>query len=298
VTESTAAGSGARVTVLRMQLQPRYQGEPVIRMHGVVTDPATPLLRQRARLAGLLAELDDEQWATASRCDGWTVQDVIAHLTTTNQFWAFSIDAGLQGAPSTFLAEFDPVASPAQLVDAVRSWTPAETLARFTEASEALAATVAGIDGEQWSALAETPPGHLAVELLALHALWDAWIHERDIRVPLGLDPVDEPDEILGSLVYVAALGPAFLALDGSERRGTLEVRTTHPDLRFLVDVGPNVLVHDGAAPSGAVTLAGDAVELLEALSFRAPLTAHLHPDDRWLLGSLGAVFEQDDAPT
>jgi uncharacterized protein (TIGR03083 family) len=49
-----------------------------------------PLLRQRRRLAALLGSLDDQQWATTSRCEQWSVQDVVAHLVSTNQFWAFS----------------------------------------------------------------------------------------------------------------------------------------------------------------------------------------------------------------
>ena len=134
-----------------------------------------------------------------------------------------------------------------------------------------------------------------------LHALWDAWIHERDIVLPLGLAPAEEPDEIAGALAYVAALGPAFLALNGSTRVATLDVRATAPDLRVVVEVGPTVILHDGssrsaAAPGAAtVTLAGPAVELVEALSFRVPLTAPVDPADRWVLGSLGQVFDQPD---
>ena len=41
------------------------------------------------------------------------------------------------------------------------------------------------------------------------------------------------------------------------------------------------------------MTLTGDAVELLEALSFRAPLDVDLADDDRWVLGNLGEVFDQ-----
>ena len=37
--------------------------------------------QQRADLADFLETLSDEQWATPSLCDGWTVRDVAAHLT-------------------------------------------------------------------------------------------------------------------------------------------------------------------------------------------------------------------------
>lgn len=282
-----------------MQIVPRYGDTPVMRVESFMDDPATPLLRQRTRLATRLAGLDDAQWAAPSRCQDWSVQDVVAHLVTTNQFWALSVTSARNGAPTRFLDGFDPVVVPAQLVDDARSWSPAQTLDRFSRSNQDLADAVADLDGGGWDGLAEAPPGHLSIRLVALHALWDAWIHERDIVLPLGLAPVDEPDEIAGSLAYVAALGPAFLALNGSTRAATIDLRTTDPELRLFVEVGATVVLHDGssdstAAPEAAtVILVGPTVELVEALSFRAPLTASLDPDDRWVLGDLGRVFDQ-----
>ncbi len=78
--------------------------------------------------------------------------------------------------------------------------------------------------------MAEAPAGHMALSAVASHALWDAWVHERDICLPLGL-PVDvEPDEVAVSLRYAAGLGPAFLATEGSARSGAFGVSVTHPD--------------------------------------------------------------------
>ena len=198
-----------------MQIAPRYGDPPVMRIESFMDDPATPLLRQRTRLATRLASLDDAQWAAPSRCQDWSVQDVVAHLVTTNQFWALSVTSARDGAPTRFLDGFDPVVVPAQLVDDARSWSPAQTLERFTRSNQDLADAVADLDDDGWDRLAEAPPGHLSIRLVALHALWDAWIHERDIVLPLGLAPVDEPDEIAGSLAYVAAPGSR---LPGPER--------------------------------------------------------------------------------
>ena len=66
--------------------------------------------------------------------------------------------------------------------------------------------------------LAEAPPGHIAIGLVAIHALWDSWVHERDMLIPLGLDPVVDDAEMEACLVYAAALGPAFHASTGSTR--------------------------------------------------------------------------------
>jgi uncharacterized protein (TIGR03083 family) len=259
-----------------------------------VGDPGVPLLRQRRRLASLLGGLDDEQWAAASRCEAWTVQDVIAHLVTTNQFWAASIGAALRGQPTRFLATFDPVVTADQLVDAVRSQSSAEVLDRFVETNEAIADIVAGLDDEGWSTLGEAPPGHVPLRAVALHALWDSWVHERDIVLPLGLVPVEEPDEIIGCLGYGAALSPAFSVAGGSTREGAIEVDATDPDVRFVVEVGRSVVVRGADAPDGALRLTGSAVELLEALSFRRPLPCPVADQHRWLLAGLAEVFDRD----
>jgi len=275
-----------------VQISPRYDGEAVVQVASTI-EAGGPLVRQRDRLAALLGELSDQEWATPSRCAGWTVQDVVTHLITVNQFWTLSITAGLDAAPTRYLDGFDPVATPAQLVDGAKGGPPAETLAQFVASNQTLAATVSPLDESGWSALAEAPPGHIAIRAVVLHGLWDAWIHERDIALPLGRPPVREPDEIIGSLAYVAALGPGFMALSGATRAGVLGVRVTDPDASLVVEVGPSIRVRQGAAPTGCPVLAGDAVELLEALSFRGPRPTGLAAEDRWLLGDLGPVFDQ-----
>jgi uncharacterized protein (TIGR03083 family) len=275
-----------------VQLTPRYDEPTFLRLDLSLGDPAVPLLRQRRRLASLLAGFDDRQWATASRCEGWSVQDVLAHLVSTNQFWAFSVGAGLGGAPTRFLTTFDPVASPAELVDAFRSQPPSDVLEQFTESTESLADMLAQVDDAGWSLLAEAPPGHVPLRAVALHALWDAWIHERDILLPLGLTPVEEPDEITGSLVYAAALSPLLVVAGGSTRRGAIAVEATDPDVGFVVDVGESVAVRADGAPGDASCLRGSAVELVEALSFRRPLPCPVADEDRWLLSGLAEVFD------
>ena len=212
----------------------------------LLADPATPLLRQRSRLAHVLTKLDDDQWATPSRCEGWSVQDVIAHLTTTNQFWAFSIGAGLAGTPTTFLATFDPVASPAELVAGMRSAAPSEALDQFVGSNDALTEVVEGV-GDRWATIAEAPPGHLAIALVARHALWDSWVHERDVLLPLGIEPVVEDDEVSACLGYAAALSPAFLASVGSTRTATIELSTTDPTVQVVIDVGGRVVIREGS---------------------------------------------------
>jgi uncharacterized protein (TIGR03083 family) len=275
-----------------MEIAPRYDGDPIVTVDGDPAAVAEPFLRQRRRLAATLGTFTAEQWATQSRCDEWRVQDVVAHLTGTDGFWAASIKAGLAGAPSTYLAGFDPKATPAAMVDAVRAAPPAETLSGFLAATDALCDLVSSLDDAGWRARAESPAGHVGMSAVVHHALWDAWIHERDVSLPLGLGPEEHDDEILASLRYAAVLSPMFALQTGNDRTGALVLEVDKPSARVVVTVDGAVRVGDGDAPADAVVLRGGAVELLEALSVRAPLP-HAVPDDQaWLVDGLTRVFE------
>lgn len=275
-----------------MQLTPRYDGPTLLHIDDAVGNPAVPMLRQRRRLVEHLRTLDDEQWRMPSRCDGWTVQDVVSHLVSVDQFWGMSIGAGLAGTPTRFLATFDPVATPAQLVDRTQGLPAAEVLDSFAAGVDALAATVADLDVTSLSTIAEAPPGHVAMRAVLLHALWDAWIHERDILVPLGIAQALEADEVTCCLAYAAALGPALTASMGSTREGSLVVQATDPDVVVVVDAGSTVTVRLGGTP-GEPHLRGPAVDLVDALSFRAPFPTPIDDEHQWLVGGLAVAFDR-----
>jgi uncharacterized protein (TIGR03083 family) len=276
-----------------MKLTQRYDDPGFLRFEGPLADPSVPMLRQRRRMASTLAELDDAQWATPSRCEGWSVQDVVSHLVTVNRFWAVAFTGARNGEPTRFLVDLDPVATPAQLVDGVRSLPWAKVLDGFVESNEAIAESVAGLDDDGWSMLGEAPPGHVPLRAVAYHALWDAWIHERDIVLPLGIEPVERADEIVDSLRYAAALSPLFAATSGSTRAGSIVVEATDPEMRVVIDVGTGVVVRDGEPSADALRLTGSAVELLEGLSFRVPFSPPVADEHRWLFDGLGRAFDR-----
>ena len=276
-----------------MQISPRYDGEPVVSLDGDADDVMAPFLRQRRRLLDTLTALPDDAWDAPSRCEGWRVREVVAHLADTDGFWALSLTRGLAGEPTRFLTGFDPKATPAVLVDAVRDSATAEVRDRYVAASSGLVDVVEGLDAAGWSTLAEAPPGHVPARLVVHHALWDSWVHERDILVPLGMVPDEQHDEVLASLRYGAALGPSFVVTTEPGRTGALQLDVTGPDARVVVEAGATVRVHGGAAPAGALVVQGPAVEVLEGISQRGPLPPV--PDDHaaaWMLTGLAEVFE------
>lgn len=282
-----------------IQLNPRYGADPLIVLDGDPAAIAEPTIRQRRRLADVLAGLTEDQWAHPTRCEGWSSRDVIVHLESTNAFWGFSITQGLAGAPTQFLATFDPVASPAALVEAAREASSAEVLERFVDSTDTLCGLLESLDDEAWTTLAEAPPGHVSISALAHHALWDSWVHERDILLPLGVTPEHHDDEIIACLRYASALGPAFALSLGATRRGSLAIEVVAPELAIGVDVGAEVVVRDraldeGPGPEPDVRLTGTAVELLEALSTRRPLDQPVPAEAAWMLDGLIEVFDLD----
>ncbi len=276
-----------------MQLTPRYGVDPIVVMDGDPSAILAPAVRQRRRLAEVLASFTDEQWANPSRCAGWSARDVIVHLDSTNAFWSFAIASGLQGRPTTFLATFDPVATPAEMVSNTPAMPHVELLERFTTSTEALVDSISALDDDSWTMLAEAPPGHIAISAVVHHALWDSWVHERDILVPLGISPAEEGDEIAACLRYAAALSPALAMTRGNDRTGVLAVSTTDPTVEFSVHVEGRVEVRAGTAP-GDPHLTGGSIELLEALSQRRPLDRDVPPDTQWMLAGLAQVFDTE----
>jgi uncharacterized protein (TIGR03083 family) len=275
-----------------MEVAPRYDADPWITIDGPVDDQGEPMARQRRRLEQELGALTDEQWRAPSRCEGWTVQDVVAHLIGTNGFWQISIASGVAGSPTKYLVGFDPVATPAQMVEPMRAMTPAETLAELAKSTDGLLGTVEALDERGWAATGESPVGHVRMRELAHHALWDSWIHERDVLLPLGIAPVEEPDEVLSSLRYVAALTAALSIPGGEGRTGSIVLEATDPDARYVLDLDDAVHLHEGDAPDGALVLRGRAVDLVEILSIRAPFTLDVPEDQRWMLGGLARLFD------
>src|SRR5258707_768114 len=55
-------------------------------------DILTALAEQDDELDGLLAGLDEAGWARPSRCEGWTVPDVVLHLAQTDEMTVASAE--------------------------------------------------------------------------------------------------------------------------------------------------------------------------------------------------------------
>ncbi len=275
-----------------MKIRPRYGTDPLIAYEGAPAAVATPTVRQRLRLARTLAGFGAQEWEAPSRCAGWTNRDVVVLLASTNRFWVHSISQARRGTPSQVLAAFDPVATPAGLVAAAGNPSPAEVLDAYVRSAHTLADLLGSLTSSEWTMLGESPLGHVSVSAIVRHALWDAWVHERDITLGVGLVPAVEADEVDAALRCAAALGPAFGILLGDldDQRLAATVTTQDPAIGFTIKVDRAVRITADIAPAVPVAVHGRAVDVLEGLSLRAPL--HLEPAWQWLTAGLTRSFE------
>jgi uncharacterized protein (TIGR03083 family) len=275
-----------------MRIRPRYGPDPLIAYEGDPAAVAAPAVRQRLRLAQTLAGFGAAEWDAPSRCAGWTNRDVVVHLASTNRFWVHSISQARRGAPTEMLAAFDPVATPAGLVAAAGNPPAAQALDAYVRSTHALADLLGSLAGGEWTVLGESPLGHVSISAIVHHALWDAWVHERDIALGLGLAPAVEADELDAALRCVAALGPAFgiLLHDLADQQLAATVTTKDPTMGFTIKVDRAVRVTAGIDPAAPVAVHGSAIDVLDGLSLRAPLD--LQPAWRWLTAGLERSFE------
>ena len=275
-----------------MKLSPRYGTDPLLRLDGDPASIAEPLVGQRRRLLETVAKFGPDDWAHQSRCEDWSSRDVIHHLVSTNGFWELSLTAGMAGTPTTILADFDPAATPSLLIAGAPERSDQHLLDAFAASVESLATLVEAMSEADWTMLGESPPGHVSLSAVAHHALWDSWIHERDILLPLGQTVPTVAPEVEACIRYVAGLNPAFGVGSGRSAGGSFAVATTEPVVAAVIEAHDHVTVRAGA-DAGVTQVTGSTVELIDALSRRAPFTADIAADEQWMFDGLGTVFDQ-----
>ncbi|HEV8278969.1 MAG TPA: maleylpyruvate isomerase family mycothiol-dependent enzyme [Streptosporangiaceae bacterium] len=148
-----------------------------------------PLIHgEREALAADLADLTDEQWATASLCPGWSVRDVLGHLTATAKMTPGAFFVHLAQARFRFHDMSD------QLIAAEATAVPADGLTEFRKH------------------LGDTthPPGPVPA------MLGEAVVHGEDIRRPLGIKRDYPPEAVTRAANFLKGSNLLMAASAGS----------------------------------------------------------------------------------
>jgi len=163
---------------------------------------------ERKSLAGDLRPLTEEQWDAASLCPGWTVRDVLAHMTSAASLTPPTFFTTLIGSGFSFEK------LQAKGIAAHRGDSPADTLAGFDKVQTSV----------------KHPPGP------ANTWLGEVIVHSQDIRRPLGIEHQYNTE----ALVQVADFYKGSNALIGSKNRiAGLTLRATDAD--WSHGTGPEV---------------------------------------------------------
>ena len=171
------------------------------------------MLAEYEAFGELIDGLSAGQWATPTRCAGWTVADVAAHvvgqLTDVVQLRLDGL--GTDEVTNREVAERKG-RTPAELVDELRS------------SAKAGAEMASGFDDAAWEGPIQGVDGTLG---FGIEALWfDTFVHADDIRSALGMASV-ESDGLIASASHLTQLltergwGPADVRLG---RVGTFPV--------------------------------------------------------------------------
>jgi uncharacterized protein (TIGR03083 family) len=206
------------------------------------------LLRNEFRqLADLGASLDSDQWDTPTCLPGWTVRDVVSHV--------IGAEAMLLGEPapdvdvSHLTHMHNPIAEANEIwVEANRSRTGAEMVARLEDVADRRLAVLDAMDQADFDAPSWTPAGKDETYGRFMRIRhFDCYLHEQDIRLALGLPARETVEDLNSSLDEVATglgyiLGRKAGLADGSSVR----IDLTGPVRRtFLVQVDGRAAVVD-----------------------------------------------------
>jgi len=195
-----------------------------------VDDVITALAEQQDELSMLLRGLDARGWERPSRCEGWSVADVVLHVAQTNEMAIGSA----QGRFGTAMAQLTDGLEPAAdidegadlMVQRDRGLSPDAILERFEAGGRELVELLRASDPHRrvpWVA------GELSIRTLATTRLAETWIHTGDVAHALG---VDLP--LTGRLRHLARLAwrtlPYAFARDGRTMSGPVAFELVGPD--------------------------------------------------------------------
>jgi uncharacterized protein (TIGR03084 family) len=157
------------------------------------------LAEQHAELDALIGPLDDAGWQQPTRCEGWTVADVVLHLAQTDEMALGSAQGRFAEQLEILTRGLEPqgdVDSGADAMVARERGLPFDAvLGRWRSGARALRDALAGCDPHQ---RVDWVVGQLSVQTLATTRLAECWIHTGDVADALAVSqpPTDRLEHV------------------------------------------------------------------------------------------------------
>lgn len=193
-------------------------------------DEITALADQQRELDDLLAGRPESDWRLPSRCEGWTVADVMIHLAQSSEFAMASAQGSFGEAIGGMMAGLGTPTSMDDAVEAMVAHDRDEPVAKIRQRWEAAAAgQVAALRARGPRDRVEWVMGEFSARTLAVTRLAETWIHTGDVAWAFGITP--EPTDRLRPIVRLAwrTLPHAF-RINGIEMTGPVAFHLTGPD--------------------------------------------------------------------
>lgn len=127
----------------------------------------------------LLGGLSDEQWATQSYCPDWDVRGIAVHLA--------AVEHMLTAAEPGSWTDSVPFEQVGEYMKHVEGFDNASFLAAYRDTIATRRAELATYTAEQMDLPSMTPVGPQTYGRFMAIRVFDFWVHEQDIRGPLGL---------------------------------------------------------------------------------------------------------------
>ena len=152
-------------------------------------DPYDLMQAEGARLDRFFAGLDDAAWARPSRCEGWSVRDVLAHLLSSEQYNSACLDgtvrdflAGVGARGATDLDSLNELG--------IRDHDGRPTAELLDEWRDASSRTVEGFRTRDGGDV-DSSVGAYPARWQAFHLAFELAVHADDVGVPVT--PQEEP---------------------------------------------------------------------------------------------------------
>jgi uncharacterized protein (TIGR03084 family) len=196
-----------------------------------VDDAVAALAGQQAELSSILNGLDDAGWQRPSRCEGWTVADVVLHLAQTNEMAIASVDDRF----AEYLAEVGRQlgdAPQANVDDGAALMVAKERDRPLSDLKSRWQSSVDGfldrLDDADFHRRVQWVAGQLSIRTLVTTRLAETWIHTGDVADGLGITLA--PDERLKHIARLAwRTLPYAFARGGRELSGPVAFELTGP---------------------------------------------------------------------
>jgi len=171
------------------------------------------IAHQRETLLGFLADVEGDAWSRPTVCTGWSIKDVLAHLTegelNVGRIYRREVREQPRIDPEEGIAKWRPLPGAA-----VRS--------SFWQHGTATQRALEQVDDEAWRAPIRAYGCRRIGQLVRIH-LFDLSVHGHDLTDALGATPLWDP--ALAFLTeYVVRAAPPTFARRGLEPAGAITV--------------------------------------------------------------------------